>query len=495
MVFHSSSFFFVFLPALLLAYHLSERYGRQAQLFVLLAASLVFYAWWSVPFLAILLTSATLNFAFARLIRAKRQTAHGKLLLTAAIVLNLALLGYFKYVNFFIETMNAFAATPIALHPLWLPIGISFYTFQQIVSLVDAYNEDDVPATFWQYLLFVVFFGYVTSGPITKQNEIIPQLQQPAPPLNAERLLVALSLFAFGLFKKLVIADNIAPWANAVFDAANRGGAVGMVDAWLGATVFLFQLYFDFSGYCDMALALGFLFGIALPLNFNSPLQAKSAIEFWQRWHITLTRTITNYLYMPIAIRVMRAAQRYQLGSVTHFLAVIAFPLIVTFLIAGLWHGAGWTFVVFGLVWGIALTINHAWRRAELKLPGALAWVLTMAVAVLSMVFFRANDLTSASQLIASMVGHTATASTLLPQPLSALMIAGLFALSLIAPNAPQIMRAFPVSTDTVESPTLPAASRITWQLRSVDVVLIAVLLLIAAMSMGDSSQFLYYKF
>jgi alginate O-acetyltransferase complex protein AlgI len=497
MVFHSTTFLFLFLPALLLAYHLAGRYGRQAELFVLLTGSLVFYAWWSIPFLAILLFSAVLNFSFAGFIRTQRQSPRGKLILTLAIALNLALLGYFKYVNFFIETINAFTGNPIALHPLLLPIGISFYTFQQIIYLVDTYNEDDEPVSFFQYLLFVVFFGYVTSGPITRQKEIVPQFKQPGVPLDTERLLVAVSLFAFGLFKKIVIADNIAPWSNTVFDAAHAGAAIGMLDAWFGATIFLFQLYFDFSGYCDMALALGYLFGIALPINFNSPLQARNAIEFWQRWHITLTRAITNYLYMPIAIRVMRAAQRYQLNKWSHFLVAVAFPLIVTFLIAGLWHGAGWTFVVFGLIWGVALTIAHAWRAAGMRpLPHVLAWGLTMGVAVLSMVCFRAPSFTAAVHLYTSMIGAGSAGTALLPVGLTACVVAALFALTLFAPNAPQIMRRFPrISTDAIEPPSSPVASRVLWQFRSADVVFVTALLLIAAMSIGDNSQFLYHKF
>jgi alginate O-acetyltransferase complex protein AlgI len=497
MVFHSTAFLFAFLPALLAAYHVAGRWGRERELLVLLVGSLVFYAWWSVPFLAILLLSAAFNFFFGRLIRANRQAGRSRLFLTVGIALNLALLGYFKYVNFFIETINVFTANPIPLHPLLLPIGISFYTFQQIIYLVDTYNEDDEPTTgFFQYLLFVVFFGYVTSGPITRQKEIVTQYRQPAVRLDVERLLVAVSLFALGLFKKIVIADNIAPWSNTVFDAAQAGAAVGALEAWLGATVFLFQLYFDFSGYCDMALALGYLFGIALPINFNSPLQAKSAIEFWQRWHITLTRAITNYLYMPMAIRVMRAAQRYRLSKAWHFLVAVAFPLIVTFLIAGLWHGAGWTFVAFGLIWGVALTLNHAWRSfAPAPLPGALAWALTMGIAVLSMVCFRAESLAAATRLYASMAGHGDIGAPLLSVPLVAATVVVLFALVLITPNALQIMRGFPVSTDPIEAPRSPLAGRLLWQLRSIDVALVAVMLLIAAMSLGDTSQFLYYKF
>lgn len=497
MVFHSYAFLLGFLPAVLLASHVFGKYGgRHGQLYALLAGSLVFYGWWSLPFLAILLVSATMNFSLGRLLRASRQKpSRGKWILIGAIALNLALLGYFKYVNFFIESINAFVANPIALHPLLLPIGISFYTFQQIVYLVDVYNEDDVPVNFSPYLLFVVFFAYVTSGPITKQRDIVTEFNRPRVPLDAERLLVALALFAVGLFKKLVIADNIGPWANTVFDAAQTGVALSAIDAWLGATVFLFQLYFDFSGYCDMALALGFLFGIALPINFNSPLQAKSATEFWQRWHITLTRIITNYLYMPIAIRVMRATQRFELGKAAHFLLAVAFPLIVTFLIAGLWHGAGWTFVMFGLVWGVALTINHAWRSTGWTLPSPLAWLLTMGVAVISMVFFRADSMSSAASLLASMLGNSPAAVTLLPVGLATLTIVALFALVLGAPNAPQIMRAFPISTDEVEPPQSPIARRLTWQFRTVDVALVAVALVIAALSIGDSSSFLYYKF
>lgn len=496
MLFHSSAFLFVFLPALLAAYHVLGRYGRQWELFVLLAASLVFYAFWSIPFLAILLLSATLNFSLGRWLRAERGSRRGRWILAGGIAANLVLLGYFKYANFFVDTINAFLAAPMPLQSLWLPIGISFYTFQQIIYLVDVYNEDDQPVTFFQYLLFVVFFAYVTSGPITRQNEIVPQFNRPSTGIDAQRVLVAAALFAFGLFKKLVVADNLAPSVNTVFDAAAGGAALTSVDAWLGATLFLFQLYFDFSGYCDMAMALGYLFGIALPLNFNSPLQAKSAIEFWQRWHITLTRTITNYIYMPIAIRVMRKAQRYRLGKTSHFLVAVAFPLLATFLIAGLWHGAGWTFVVFGLIWGIALTLNHAWRTFGLPpLPPALGWALTIGVAVVSMVFFRADNLVTAAHVLQAMFGATAAVTSVLPIALPAVVAIGLFLLALTAPNAPQIMRGFPVSTDQIERPTSNVASLIAWQYRAVDVALIALLLLVAALSSGDSSQFLYYKF
>jgi D-alanyl-lipoteichoic acid acyltransferase DltB (MBOAT superfamily) len=314
-------------------------------------------------------------------------------------------------------------------------------------------------------------------------------------------------VFAIGLAKKLLLADPIAPFANDVFDGAAGGVPVGPALAWIGALAYTLQLYFDFSGYSDMALGSAYLFGLKLPLNFNSPLKACSITDFWRRWHMTMTRFFTDYLYSTIALPMMRRAMRKSYRRLARFLLAVAMPITATFVLAGLWHGAGWTFVVFGLIHGLALAINHAWREAGMRaLPPVAAWLLTMAVVVTGLVFFRAADVATALALLASMLGMApaeavgGAASTHLARiaadPSAALAwIVALGTIALACPNTQELMSRHWFSSDPRPDAVSASPSWLVWRPTPAWAVAGAILLAAALGSLSGGSAFLYYQF
>lgn len=313
MLFHSPEFIFAFLPVCFLGFILIHRiWGWEQALLWLAAASLFFYGQWSLLLATLLTGSILTNYAVARALLAHLDHRRfASFLLIGAITANLILLGYFKYTNFFIDNINALMGPMLPHLNVILPVGISFYTFIQIGYLIEVYNGQVSSVKFSHYFLFGSFFPCVTAGPIILQKDMMPQFATPPPVgIDGRAVAVGLTVFAIGLFKKLVLADNIAPFANDVFDGAAAGAMVTTSTAWIGALAYTLQLYFDFSGYSDMALGIGQIFGLKLPLNFNSPLKACSITDFWRRWHMTMTRFFTNYVYSSIAMRMMRRAVR-----------------------------------------------------------------------------------------------------------------------------------------------------------------------------------------
>jgi alginate O-acetyltransferase complex protein AlgI len=510
MLFHSSEFLFGFLPVCFLGFVTVQRvWGREPALLWLAGASLMFYAQWSLALAGLLLGSILFNFGAARLLLARidsRRTA--RRLLLGALAANLALLGYFKYTNFFIDNVNMVAGSSIPHLAIVLPVGISFYTFIQIGLLVEVYNRQVGEIRFGHYLLFGSFFPCITAGPIILQKDVLPQFASARPAdLDGARVAVALTVFAIGLAKKLLLADSIAPFANDVFDGAAGGAPVGPALAWIGALAYTLQLYFDFSGYSDMALGAAYLFGIRLPLNFNSPLKACSITDFWRRWHMTMTRFFTDYLYSPIAMPMMRRALRRSYRRPARFLAAVALPITATFVLAGLWHGAGWTFVVFGLIHGLALAINHAWREAGMRaLPPLAAWLLTMAVVVIGLVFFRAADVATALSLLASTFGMgpadtpggaagTALAG-IAAEPSTALVwIVVLGTIALACPNTQEMMSRHWFSSDPRPDAVSTWPSWLIWRPTPAWAVPGAILLAAALGSLSSATTFLYYQF
>ncbi len=512
MLFHSPAFIFGFLPLCFLGFAAVHRlWGWDAALLWLAGASLVFYGQWSPALASLLLGSILCNYGAARLILRhvdERRTA--RRLLFAAIAANLALLGYFKYANFLIDNVNLIGGVALPHLDILLPVGISFYTFIQIGFLVEVYNRQVGEVRFCHYLLFGSFFPCVTAGPIILQKDMLPQFAEARPAgLDGTRIAVALTVFGIGLFKKLILADSIAPYADGVFDSAAAGAPLGAAQAWIGALAYTLQLYFDFSAYSDMALAVGYLFGLRLPLNFNSPLKACSITAFWRRWHITMTRFFTSYLYAPIAVPMTRRALQRGYGRPARFLLATAVPIIATFVLAGLWHGAGWTFVVFGLIHGLALAVNHAWREARLPaLPSVAGWLLTMAVVVAGLVFFRAADVPTALALLASMAGSnpldaSGVAATALLAPGSGVADAGaavawivvLGAIALACPNTQELMQRHWFSSDPQpqDGPNWP--HWLVWRPTLGWSVVGAILLAAALGSISGHGGFLYYQF
>ncbi len=425
MSFNSYAFLFGFVPLLLGGFYLTTR-GHNAQFARawLLLASVGFYAYSSPISLAILLPVILIDFAIARKIatidesHARARTAW----FIAGVLLNIAFLCYFKYRNFFLDSANLLFDSHFALSPLILPLGISFITFQMIAFLADVQSAQVKQFTLFDFLLFALFFPRAVAGPIVHWQEVMPQLEGNAPRWRSTDIGIGIALFCIGLFKKAVIADGIGTFAAPAFAAQPPGGSLTLIPAWIGALAYTFQLYFDFSGYTDMAMGLARCFGVKLPVNFNSPLKSSSIVEFWGRWHVTLTRFLTAYLYTPIVLYLTRRRMarsktvlRGKRSSVAAVVFLIGVPTLVTMTISGFWHGAGAQYIVWGLSHGVMLTINQAWRTwrprfwpdqaSYHRVMRPLGFVLTFGGVVTTIVLFRAESVASAMSILASMFG------------------------------------------------------------------------------------------
>ncbi len=400
MLFSSLEFIYLFMPPVLVVFFLLRHLSwEKGIIWWLIISSLVFYGWWSPPHLILLLLSVGINFGLHKYILKTRS----KFTLIVGTFGNLATLAYFKYADFFIGNFNLFTDAQFPLLHVVLPLAISFFTFQQISFLYDTYAGNVVKCDFARYCLFVVFFPQLIAGPIVLQKHTIPQFKLSV--FRHQAFLnfsVGITLFIIGLFKKIVLADGIAPVANSVFGLADAGETVPMEAAWMGAIAYSFQIYFDFSGYCDMALGIARMFGIRLPLNFNSPYKSLSIIEFWRRWHITLSTFLRDYLYFPLGGNRKGVLRRY-------------LNLSATMILGGLWHGASWNFVIWGALHGGFLILNHGWRSLGLPQVGVrflsplvynlLARALTMQAVILAWVFFRAETISGAGNIIVGMFG------------------------------------------------------------------------------------------
>jgi alginate O-acetyltransferase complex protein AlgI len=381
MLFNSTEFIFVFLPLAVLVHFALARVSATAAILGTTVSSLAFYAWWSPPFVVLPVASIIANFWFARLIAAAEKPA-AKRLLVIAIVGNLLVLCYWKYADFLLSIIHSYKAAPPAV-----PLALSFTTFVQIAFLVDVYRRK-IPLDFSRYAFFVAFFPHLIAGPIVRWNSFGRQLgDETRFRLDWPNVALGLTIFVFGLAKKVLIADALSPHVGAVFDAAVRGEPVTAIAAWGAALAFSAQIYFDFSGYSDMAIGLGLLFNFRLPVNFAAPLRATSILDFWRRWHITLSQWLRDYLYGPLTF-----------GRPMGWWRAIA--VMITMSLAGLWHGAGWTFVVWGAYHGALLVINTIWQRVAPE-PEAL----TFTAFVVGAVFFRAADLATSGRLLAAMAG------------------------------------------------------------------------------------------
>ncbi|MDT9000884.1 MBOAT family O-acyltransferase [Paucibacter sp. APW11] len=426
MLFNSYSFIFLFLPAICLGYLLLGRLqSRPVSLGWIVLCSILFYGIWNPYNLAVILPSIAINYGLALLIR--RSNARGEAgqrtastLLTLGVLFNLGFLGYFKYKNFFLDSLNLALGTQFELVAVILPLGISFITFQKIAFLLDVRSETVKDFDLYDFLVFVFFFPQLIAGPIVHYREMMPQFDQLNYRFSGRDVAVGLSLFAIGLFKKVVLADGVAVHVGPAFSAAEQGQQLDFFAAWMGALAYTFQIYFDFSGYSDMAIGLARLFGIRLPVNFNSPLKASSIIDFWARWHITLTRFLTAYIYTPVVMALTR--RRMQAGKPVlgrgpahpaAFLALTVFPTVLTMFVSGFWHGAGFTFLIWGLLHGVYLCINHGWRQWRPKwdkqhyerVMKPLGFVLTLLAVVLGMVWFRARNVGGALEMMRAMSG------------------------------------------------------------------------------------------
>ncbi len=420
MLFSSFAFIFGFLPVALGGYWLLAR-RTSPRLWYLLAASLAFYSYWDWRFTPLLAGSILFNWLAAELFFAFRHRG----VLIAAIVANLACLALFKYLGFFEDIVAESTGWHPMLARLALPLGISFFTFHHIIYLADLLRGSAPRYRFRDYALYIALFPQILAGPLVRHREIVPQFSRsPLQPDWAERLARGVALFVIGLAKKLFLADALATHVDPVFArAAESGGAMlSCGDAWSGALAFTLQLYFDFSGYSDMAIGLALMLGFALPYNFAVPYRATSLREFWRRWHMTLSRFLRDYLYIPLG------GSRQNLAG--HLLALLA-----TMVLGGLWHGAGWTFVIWGALHGFGLSIEVLWRRWLRSPPAAIGWALVIAFWIVSLVFFRASSLDAALRVLHAMAGQT------VPGPLSGWRaIALAAAVAVIGPSSQNVV-------------------------------------------------------
>lgn len=490
MLFNSYTFLFLFLPVAFLGFFRIGRYSRPLAALWLFAASLFFYGWWNPAYVGLLLGSIFFNYAIGMAL--SREHARGnfprrKWILGLGITADLCLLGYFKYANFFVANADTVLGMGWHIEPIILPLGISFFTFTQIAFLVDAYRGEVKEANFIHYGLFVTYFPHLIAGPVLHHKEMMPQFALPATyRVHWENLSVGLTIFGIGLFKKVVLADGIAPYASPVFATAAGGGAVAFAEAWGGALAYTFQLYFDFSGYSDMAIGMSRLFGVKLPLNFASPYKAVNIVEFWRRWHMTLSRFLRDYLYFPLGGNRKGPARRY-------------LNLMATMLLGGLWHGAGWTFVIWGALHGLYLVINHGWhqvRRAmghdltrSTRLGRFAGMSLTFLVVVIGWVFFRADNLDAALSILRGMAGLNGGLSESGGHPDFG-WIAALWALVWLAPNTQQIMAASRPALEEVGD-----SGPLSWRPNGLWLAGVAVGVLYAVTEMGKVSEFLYFQF
>ena len=406
MLFNSLPFIFLFLPLVLAGFFVLGRWNRLVAAGWLALASFVFYGWWSPKYVLLLAGSILFNYsaglAIVRAVIGGDRT-RGKRLLTAAVVANLALLAYYKYANFFLDSVNAVAGTGWSIGEIILPLGISFFTFTQIAFLVDAWQGKAREYNLVHYGLFVTYFPHLIAGPILHHGEMMPQFaRREIYSPQWDNIAAGGTMFLIGLFKKVMIADEIGPYGTPFFDAARSGEALTFIEAWCGALAYTFQLYFDFSGYSDMAVGLSLLFGVRLPANFHSPYKAANIIDFWRRWHMTLSRFLRDYLYVPLGGNRKSKLRRYA-------------NLLTTMLLGGLWHGAGWTFVLWGALHGVYLVINHAWRGMRRALGQdihkstpwgrRLGCLVTFVAVVVGWVVFRAESVPAALNMLSGMFG------------------------------------------------------------------------------------------
>ena len=394
MLFNSYEYLIYFLPVALALYFVPGRRPAWA-IASLVAASLFFYSWWSPQHLPLILASIGVNFYIGRALR--RSSRHGRILLAFGIAANLLLLAVFKYADFALRSVEQLTSTPISLLHLALPLGISFFTFTQIAYLVDVSRGRAREPSLLNFALFVSFFPHLLAGPILHHSEMMPQFASASNKRpQAINLAAGLFLLCIGLIKKVCFADALAPVAATGFD---HSATVSMLGAWLAVLAYTLQIYFDFSGYTDMALGAARMFNIHLPINFNSPYQATNIREFWHRWHMTLSRFLREYLYIPLGGNRDRQWRT-------------AVNVMVTFVLGGLWHGAAWTFVVWGALHGCALVCFQGWQRTGQKLPRPLAWALTFVFVMVTWVFFRAGSLATAVAMLRAMIGANGTGST-----------------------------------------------------------------------------------
>ncbi|MBM7649326.1 alginate O-acetyltransferase complex protein AlgI [Bacillus ectoiniformans] len=485
MLFNSFEFIFLFLPIVLVVYFiLAGKHKHHLSIFWLVAASLFFYSWWNPIYSILIIGSMAFNYGIGKWMNRIEDEPFRKKLLIFGIVGNVGLLGYFKYADFFIKNINfAFDANISLLH-LMLPLAISFFTFQQIAYLVDTYRHETKEYNFLTYSLFVTFFPQLIAGPIVHHKEMMPQFAaDDNKRLNIENVALGCYIFIIGLAKKVAIADTMAIWANDGFQSYT---ALTSAEAWITSLAYTMQLYFDFSGYCDMAIGIALLFNIKLPINFNSPYKSRNIQDFWRRWHMTLGRFLTQYIYIPLGGNRKGEMRTY-------------FNIFAIFAISGFWHGAGWTFIIWGVMHGVASIICRAWGKLNIQLPYLVSWFITFQFVNVAWVFFRAETVGQAVVILKKMFIFDFSSVTQLAQkplpfqtatsfdfgwftmndPIVVLLFIGFFLfMSFVYKNSIEMLEGFQ-----------PKWTTVAWAQLAILFVLISVFYL------HKNSEFLYFNF
>lgn len=527
MLFNSFEFIFIFLPITLIVFfwlsNRVENVERQLAILWLIIASLVFYGRWKPLNLPLIILSIVVNYRLGySLGNVIKKPSTRKIVFALGIVFNLSLISYFKYSNFILKNINHLIGTDFDLPTVVIPLAISFFTFQQIAYLIDAYRGETKEYDLRKYMLFVCFFPQLIAGPIVHHKEVLPQFETASIYKFSQRTLsIGLTVFIAGLFKKVIFADRIAEYSNLAFAAASQGIDLTFSESWVGALGYSLQLYFDFSGYSDMAIGAAYMFGIRLPLNFNSPYKAISIVDFWRRWHITLSHFLRDYLYIPLGGSRKGELRRYS-------------NLVITMLLGGLWHGAGWTFIFWGGLHGFYLVVNHLYRSFRkdlghnLKNDGWLlrgaGWIVTFMAVVISWVFFKANSFETAISILKSMFGFNGVSLPQFIEPYFSFLrnfgvtfmgftvnvgisqkyaTFGIVILLLIAwftPNTQQWMGKYnPALTEPIEYHQSPWVQKLwqslAWRPNRIWTVIVAGLTSLSLLCFSRVSEFLYFQF
>lgn len=512
MLFNSFSFLIFFLPIVILVFFWIGKRNELLAATWLGIASLFFYAWWDYRYLPLLLISIIFNYIFGWL--TSESKTRKKQWLTTGIICNLALLAYYKYAFFFVSSFSEISGYTFSISQIALPIGISFFTFTQIAFLVDTYQGKVKEYRFIHYLLFVTYFPHLIAGPVLHHKEMMPQFSDNRNyQLSWINLAVGFSIFIMGLAKKVLIADNIAPYANDLF---NQPNSPSFFIAWAGLFAYTFQLYFDFSGYSDMAIGLSRIFGIKLPLNFNSPYKSINIIDFWRRWHMTLSRFLRDYLYIPLGGNRLGTARRH-------------INLMITMILGGLWHGAGWPFIIWGALHGVYLIINHAWLtlsknlgfQSDSQACQIAARSITFIAVCFSWVFFRAPDLNTAHQIFSGLTGgfgigiphaigiHLGNLKIIIEQMGVEFYLGGgtrfieswswvtvAAYIAFLLPNTQEIMRRFDPALDfELKQSPLSFMKNNPWTPNKEWALTLGIIATLCLLSLNKPSEFLYFQF
>ncbi|RYG17050.1 MAG: MBOAT family protein [Chitinophagaceae bacterium] len=515
MLFNSYEFIFFFLPISIVMFYLIGRKNHRYACLWLTAVSFLFYSIWSLNSLPVLVLSIVVNYCFGKGIFRSKSVGK-KHFLVGGIIFNLLTLCYFKYSNFFLENVNILLSsnnsTQFTLLNIILPIGISFFTFTQIAYLIDCYDRNISEYDFYQYCLFVTFFPHLIAGPLINHKNMMPQFSDPEVyRFKWSNFQIGIAFFSIGLSKKLLLADQFAPFADALFNSAKSGTEPQLLLSWLGSLSYTFQLYFDFSGYSDMAIGLSLFFGIYLPINFNAPFKAKNIIDFWQRWHMTLTNYIGRYLYTPFTLLMTRRASRK--NQLMKSLYKLVIPTLVTFTLIGFWHGPSWHYVGFGLMHGIFIVINHLWKKRSylkntdqfLTLTKYISWLVTFLAVNCSFVMFRSEDIPTSIKIYKGLIGvNGLTLPNFLakflkiesqnrvwqsvgPPDSNAVFILTLFLAFLIVLKLPSSASLLPGKRNDHDSRKLLKSKYAP--------IILSILFVLSILNLGKTSAFLYFQF